>query len=330
MSSRVGAGGGDQDDPLLVPYSADDPRYVIPRGGITRRISIGRQGSWYTVLGRLLGLAVRESITAGLQLHPSFLFALVQKVPVLEDIRVLDEGLYTQLNNVLTCTDLAALDMVFSETIEEEKKVNGVFTVERKDVDLKPNGANIAVTKDNVQEYITLLIQEKFVRGTVEEMERVRNGFLDVFEGSARILFPEIDPVQLGAEIGGVQAIDVADWKAHTKYREPLAAEHQLVVWFWSVVEEDMTDAERLLLLKFATSLTALPVGGFGALRGTSAVDASQFELAMLPIQGSGAYPQAHTCFNRLDLPQYPSRAALKDKLFESISDPSSESFENG
>lgn len=299
---------------------------------MTRRNNnaIGRVGSWYTVLGRFLGLAVRESLTVGLQLHPGFLFALVGKKPTLEDVKEIDPELYRNLDMILSSDDLAALDLCFTETVEITRKVKGVFTVEHKDVDLKPNGANIPVTKANVAEYVDLLIKEKYINGCTHEMEFVRKGFLEVFPPAAVKLFGDVSPEDLGKEIGGIQEIDVTDWQNHTVYGPPLTANHQLVVWFWSIVSDDMDNTQRQLLLKFTTSLTALPVGGFAALRGTSAVNTRLFEIDMLSYGGVGAYPKAHTCFNTLDLPQYPTREVMAAKLLESIADPGNDGFMNG
>uniref|UniRef100_A0A3B3XYF3 HECT-type E3 ubiquitin transferase n=1 Tax=Poecilia mexicana TaxID=48701 RepID=A0A3B3XYF3_9TELE len=82
----------------------------------------------------------------------------------------------------------------------------------------------------------------------------------------------------------------------------------------------------RLRLLQFVTGTSSVPYEGFASLRGSNG-------LRRFCIEKWGkvtSLPRAHTCFNRLDLPPYPSYTTLYEKLliaveetstFEGISD---------
>ena len=72
--------------------------------------------------------------------------------------------------------------------------------------------------------------------------------------------------------------IDVADWRAACQYSGTAAASagasgeafgpaSPLAVWFWEVVEA-LPQAERALLLKFATGSASVPSQGFERLMG--------------------------------------------------------------
>lgn len=235
-----GGGAGavlDQEDdlaePLLVTYSETDQRYIIPRGGFNRRASIGSAGSWYLVFGRFLGLAVRELITVGIQLHPSVLFGLVGKTPTLADVEEFDPELFKRLNEIREYEDPSALMLSFVVSVEELRKVNGEWIVERRDIELVPNGNNVDVTRDNVDEYIRLLIEEKYVNGVKREYTYLQAGFLDTVPPNAIQYFRELDPGEVAKEIGGVQDLDLTDWQQHTRYEPPLSDTHQLIRWFW-------------------------------------------------------------------------------------------------
>lgn len=285
---------------------------------------------------------MRESIPVGLQLHPSVIFALLDKTPTLDDLRDFDTDLFGSLTDLISCPDPSAMMLDFTVTVEEytdtrasseKDKVAGKdkdreWKLERKDIELKPGGAQIAVDVSNVQEYVRLLIEEKYVSSISKERASLQAGFLDALPANAVPLFKQLEPAQLSREIGGVQVLDVEDWKVHTHYAEPLTAEHQLVVWFWSIVEA-MNNDEKKLLLKFVTSQTVLPVGGFAQLRGSSAVEGLPFEIRMLSYGGRGSFPKSHTCFNILELPQYDTREDMERQLLSSIKGPGSEGFDD-
>ena len=123
----------------------------------------------------------------------------------------------------------------------------------------------------------------------------------------------KLDAQELEVALFGSPAIDVADWKAHTDYGNGLTAASGTGRFFWEVVEKDFNAEQRTRLLQFVTGTSRLPAGGFKDLQG---VDGKAIPFKLLGVPGGhGAAPQAHTCFNRLDLPAYTSRAHMKEVL---------------
>jgi E3 ubiquitin-protein ligase HUWE1 len=58
-------------------------------------------------------------------------------------------------------------------------------------VELKPDGKNIPVTDANKDEYIELMLQDKYFGGRHKEMEELRKGFFSIVpEKCVRILTP--------------------------------------------------------------------------------------------------------------------------------------------
>ena len=64
-------------------------------------------------------------------------------------------------------------------------------------------------------------------------------------------------------------------------------------------------------LLQFATGAARIPLTGFRDLRGGG--EPRLFKITRVGTKMS--LPQAHSCFNRLDLPPYESLDVLKEKL---------------
>ena len=86
---------------------------------------------------------------------------------------------------------------------------------------------------------------------------------------------------------------------------------------FWAFVAA-LSDERRAKLLQFVTGTSRVPAGGFAHLQGRDGVTKA-FELRLRP-GGATAFPLAHTCFNRLDLPDYADAAHLA-AVFDALLD---------
>uniref|UniRef100_A0A672MMT6 HECT-type E3 ubiquitin transferase n=1 Tax=Sinocyclocheilus grahami TaxID=75366 RepID=A0A672MMT6_SINGR len=81
----------------------------------------------------------------------------------------------------------------------------------------------------------------------------------------------------------------------------------------------ELNSAKKLRLLQFVTGTSSVPYEGFAALRGSNG-------LRRFCIEKWGkitSLPRAHTCFNRLDLPPYPSYPVLYEKLLTAVEETS-------
>lgn len=72
----------------------------------------------------------------------------------------------------------------------------------------------------------------------------------------------------------------------------------------WNVLEEFSEDMRKRFLL-FTTGSDRIPVGG-------AVMMTFKVSRALVPPQ---MLPQAHTCFNQLMLPEYPTKDVLRAKL---------------
>lgn len=60
----------------------------------------------------------------------------------------------------------------------------------------------------------------------------------------------------------GVPYIDVRDWRTNTDYKGNYHSEHEVIRWFWEVMES--FDQEQLArMLKFSTGSSRTPIHGF-------------------------------------------------------------------
>lgn len=158
-------------------------------------------------------------------------------------------------------------------------------------------------------------------------------------------LFQVIDPGlvrvfdarELELVLSGTIEIDIGDWRQNTEYKGGYHDEHIVIFWFWQAIEQ-FSNSQRLLVLQvgfeiflysllffdwhylqFVTGTSSVPCEGFSALRGSHGPKKFTVEKWGCP----SSLPRAHTCFNRLDLPPYPSFKVLYHKLLTAIEESS-------
>ncbi|XP_067601948.1 E3 ubiquitin-protein ligase HECW1 isoform X3 [Pseudorca crassidens] len=288
----------------LFEYSANDT-YTVQISPMSAFVE--NHLEWFRFSGRILGLALIHQYLLDAFFTRPFYKALLRLPCDLSDLEYLDEEFHQSLqwmkdNNI---TDI--LDLTF--TVNEE--VFGQVT-ER---ELKSGGANTQVTEKNKKEYIERMVRWRVERGAVQQTEALVRGFYEVVDSRLVSVF---DARELELVIAGTAEIDLVDWRNNAEYRGGYHDGHLVIRWFWAAVER-FNNEQRLRLLQFVTGTSSVPYEGFAALRGSNG-------LRRFCIEKWGkitSLPRAHTCFNRLDLPPYPSYSMLYEKLLTAVEETS-------
>ncbi|MED6284568.1 E3 ubiquitin-protein ligase HW1, partial [Xenoophorus captivus] len=181
--------------------------------------------------------------------------------------------------------------------------------------ELKSGGSHLQVTEKNKKDYIERMAKWRVERGVVQQTEALVRGFYEVVDSRLVSVF---DARELELVIAGTVEIDLSDWRSNTEYRGGYHDSHIVMRWFWAAVER-FTNEQRLRLLQFVTGTSSVPYEGFATLRGSNG-------LRRFCIEKWGkvtSLPRAHTCFNRLDLPPYPSYTTLYEKLLIAVEETS-------
>lgn len=155
------------------------------------------------------------------------------------------------------------------------------------------------------------MVKWRLERGVQEQTESLVRGFYEVVDPRLVSVF---DARELELVIAGTAEIDINDWRQNTEYRSGYHDGHQVIIWFWQVIEK-FTNEQRLRLLQFVTGTSSIPYEGFSALRGSTGPRRFCIEKWGKP----NALPRAHTCFNRLDLPPYHTPEILHEKLLMAV-----------
>ncbi len=178
------------------------------------------------------------------------------------------------------------------------------FTINLADgttVELKENGITTDVTAANANEYIRLR--------TLYKLQGYMNHLALFWGGVEEVLGTEryqalIQSPNVREKLCGKSVIDVHDWQAHTDFAiRPASvtqdqAEHAKTIFFAAVSQ--LAQQEQSKLLEFSTGYTRPPIDGFQGLCVRNQPRQFSLSVGYDPIR----IPEAHTCFNQLDIPR--------------------------
>ncbi|XP_061910040.1 E3 ubiquitin-protein ligase HECW2 isoform X2 [Entelurus aequoreus] len=288
----------------LFEYSANDT-YTVQISPMSSFVD--NHHEWFRFSGRILGLALIHQYLLDAFFTRPFYKGLLRILCELSDLEYLDEEFHQSLQWMKDNDIEEMLDLTF--TVNEE--VFGQIT-ER---ELKAGGANIPVTEKNKKEYIERMVKWRIERGVVQQTESLVRGFYEVVDARSVSVF---DARELELVMAGTAEIDLSDWRNNTEYRGGYHDNHIVIRWFWAAVER-FNNEQRLRLLQFVTGTSSIPYEGFASLRGSN----GPRRFCVEKWGKVTSLPRAHTCFNRLDLPPYPSFSVLYEKMQTAVEETS-------
>ncbi|XP_074520629.1 E3 ubiquitin-protein ligase HECW2 isoform X1 [Halichoeres trimaculatus] len=288
----------------LFEYSANDT-YTVQISPMSAFVD--NHHEWFRFSGRILGLALIHQYLLDAFFTRPFYKGLLRIPCDLSDLEYLDEEFHQSLQWMKDNDIEDMLDLTF--TVNEE--VFGQIT-ER---ELKAGGANIPVSEKNKKEYIERMVKWRIERGVVQQTESLVRGFYEVVDARLVSVF---DARELELVIAGTAEIDLSDWRNNTEYRGGYHDNHIVIRWFWAAVER-FNNEQRLRLLQFVTGTSSIPYEGFASLRGSN----GPRRFCVEKWGKVTSLPRAHTCFNRLDLPPYPSFSTLYEKMLTAVEETS-------
>ncbi|KAF3761765.1 hypothetical protein M406DRAFT_266412 [Cryphonectria parasitica EP155] len=181
------------------------------------------------------------------------------------------------------------------------------------DIELVPNGSQVMLTIDNVDQYLDRVIDMTLGSGVRRQVDAFRTGFSQVFPYQALSAFT---PEELCTLFGRVDE----DWSLAT-LMDSVKADHGFNMDSKSVrnllqTMSEFNPPQRRDFLQFTTGSPKLPIGGFKSLT-------PMFTVVCKPSEGpysSDDYlPSVMTCVNYLKLPDYTDINVLKKQLYTAM-----------
>ncbi|TFK26191.1 ubiquitin-protein ligase [Coprinopsis marcescibilis] len=270
------------------------------------------------VIGQFVAKAMLDSRIIDLHFNKLFLkIVLGEDVPVtINSLKLVDPSLANSLVQLQAFASDAAeppTDKLQRKIAEIEKvKIEDLaldFTIPGYDIELRPGGRDIAVTADNVHEYIDEVLDAILGKGIQIQAKAFREGFSKVFPIDDLRAFTAEELVML---FGNTEE----DWSIET-LAETIKADHGFNVDSRSIrfLLEIMTELEgpaRRAFLQFITGSPKLPIGGFKGLNPALTVVRKPHEA---PLTADDYLPSVMTCVNYLKLPEYSSKEVMREKI---------------
>lgn len=253
----------------------------------------------FELIGIVLGLAIYNAVILDVRFPPVVYRKLLGHRPRLADLKHLVPTLATGLAHLLQFEGSVKETYMRRFVVDEE-----VFG-ERRQVELKPGGAEITLTEENREEYVDLYVQYLLSESIEKQYRAFHSGFHMVVGGTCLQMFR---PEELELLICGSPELDFEALEEATHYEDGFTADSRIIKDFWEIVH-GMSDAEKKKFLFFCTGSDRVPIKGLGQLEFTISRNGPD----------SDRLPTAHTCFNHLLLPEYSTREKLRHLLYIAI-----------
>ena len=261
--------------------------------------------TYFYFIGKLIAKALFDNITINICFNKLIYKMILQEEITLDDLLFIDNPLYTSLHNLKELAEsggnLADVGIYYSVDIEDINHESHSFN-------LIDNGINKQV--ENINDLINKRIF--FIKGLYEPfIKKIRDGLFSLIK---KDVIQKFTSDELELIINGRPFIDVDDWKNNTEYAEPYNKEHKIIKWFWEIVYT--LDQKQLSnLLMFSTGTSRVPFGGFAALESNRG-NLSKFKLERSEYNFMKKnFIKAHTCFNRLEVPEFDSKEEMEEAI---------------
>ncbi|CAG9321229.1 UPL4_2 [Blepharisma stoltei] len=275
-------------------------------------------------IGKLVAKAIYDDKLINLNFSPVFWKLVLRKPIYLSDLIKVDSSLGRHLLQFQELANQASwINEEFSDPDYQYKQLKQVkykgssicdlhltFTLPGyESIDLKPNGKNIFVSLETLEEYINLVCEYTLLQNY--QAEAFRKGFekmipvvsLEVFEPE------ELEEVICGKnnEIWEFSILADAIMPAHGYSKDSGTFQDLLHIM------ESFDAGEKQLFLKFCTGSPRLPLGSFKGLHPPLTIVKKD-----PTVQGSSPdeyLPSVMTCQNYLKVPEYSSKEILKKQM---------------
>jgi E3 ubiquitin-protein ligase HUWE1 len=236
----------------------------------------------YLAVGRFLAL----TITQGNPIRVNF--------PVMFYARLLG-------TNISSLEDIAGDEPKLFDSLDYVRKAeqDGLDGIEMDSAD----GSVVQLTVENRDALIRHRINTLISPEALPFIEIIRKGFNDVIPiDSIRDLF---SPIEFGLLIVGKSDFSVDEFAGHVRLTG-YTRESDQIQWLIQLLR-DFTAEQRAKFLRFVTSSTQLPSGGFAGL-------STPFTVS-IKAGSADSLPTSQTCFYTLQLPQHTNEETLRAKV---------------
>ena len=260
------------------------------------------------LVGILIAKALMQNVTINICLNKLIYKMILEEKIEFDDLAFIDTEFYTSIKNLkenifMTQDDSIVKELGFIYSLEMNDCYKHIHSL-----DLMEKGRNISVENldDYVQKRIDLLVGLYY-----PFIQKIQEGLFMLLSKDKISAFTSNE---LELIINGRPFIDLEEWETFTLYRGAYNRDHTVIKWFWEILA-GFTQKELSNLLLFATGASRVPLGGFEVLESNGGT-IYKFTIEYINYDKFHKnFIKAHTCFNRIDLPCYPTKQELEEAL---------------
>ena len=258
---------------------------------------------YFNFIGKLIGKALLDNITINICFNKLIYKLILEEEITFEDLVFIDTPLYTSLKNLKDMNYVNYEDLGLFYSIEQKDNKNKIHSF-----NLIKNGNEIPIK--NIDDYINKRIE--FMISQIEIFcEEIRKSLYNIIPKS---ILEKLTSDELELIINGKPYIDIDEWKTYTQYREPYNKNSKVIIWFWEIMNT-LNQNQLSNFLQFSTGSKRVPINGFAELESNRG-NISRFTIVQIPYFSKNKnYIKAHTCFNRIELPNFPNKNLLKEAV---------------
>jgi E3 ubiquitin-protein ligase TRIP12 len=300
----------------------------------------------FKMLGKFVARSMLDSRIIDVSFNPTFFRIGAGNStikPSLGAVASVDKDLANSLKPLVRCAR-AKQEIQDDTTLTAEQKTQAIKEIRIKDasiedlgldftlpgyptIELQPDGAEVDVTIDNVEQYVEKVIEFTLGQGVQKQVDAFCAGFSQVFPYSALNAFTPDELVML---FGRAEE----DWSLET-LMDSIKADHGFNLDSASVKNlmqtmSEFTMPERRDFLQFVTGSPKLPIGGKLRSTTTKSYDYANHRIGFKsltpmftvvckpnepPLMPDDYLPSVMTCVNYLKMPNYTSQEMLRAKL---------------
>ena len=258
---------------------------------------------YFNFIGKLIGKALLDNITINICFNKLIYKLLLEEEITFADLVFIDTPLYTSLKNLKDMNYVNYEDLGLFYSIEQKDNKNKIHSF-----NLIKNGNEIPIK--NIDDYINKRIE--FMISQIEIFcEEIRKSLYKLIP---KTILEKLSSDELELIINGKPYIDIDEWKTYTEYREPYNKNSKVIIWFWEIMNT-LNQNQLSNFLQFSTGSKRVPIKGFAELESNRG-NISRFTIVQIPyVSKNKNYIKAHTCFNRIELPNFPNKNLLKEAV---------------
>jgi hypothetical protein len=241
----------------------------------------------FIAIGRFMAMSIIQGIPVGIALNTMFYKRLLGHAIEFADVETIVNSIRT-VTGYKTAEEMEAIDALLPHVYSEGHADAISATWENRDIQLA-QALDILITN-----------------GMPDQFAWIAEGFFAV---TPREMFDGLSANDLSSILFGESNIDIDDLEAHVQF-VAFSRDWQPVRFLMQVLRE-MSQDDRRQFLKFVTSNTQLPLGGFSLLNPPFTITRTR---------RSGEHlPDSNTHSNTLNLPNYTSLEQARDKIIYAI-----------